>query len=297
MEASRGIRIGLPAAAVATAFDGGGKLLRDTSSNDSIVEQIVDLSGLPVGAHLWAGDHFGGSNTDDARLVVRFLDTGGTELSRVNLAYATDENRAYETVLLWRDERTPIPAGATRAAIRIEFRDVCCSGSFGLADDIRLVLSSVDTGNPVLLPGTGEDLRLLTGINSSPSSGPGNEVKLAKANDVLTFEVISPMDPYDFAPLMVGASVFSPPAPFPLLLPDVWLNTNDVILILNGLGCGGFGCSAVVPGGTIGNVSIPAGLNGLTIRIQALASTPPGAATTPANGAYASTEAHEVLVQ
>jgi hypothetical protein len=284
----------------------GGNVLRDFEG-DGGLHQRFDLAGNAIQVDLgqvqghlsaWLGGH--STDQDSAQVSLTFLNTFGAPLgSLLSIGPVTAADRANQTTLLPRQTSFSVPPGTRSMLLSLSFNEVCCSGSNATADDIRLFLTSTNTGNPILLPGTGEDLRLFTGINGPPTSGPGQEVKLAKVGDVVEIEVLSPLGTYNGGPLMVGATGFATAAgpQYPLLLPDVWLDTNQVVLLLNGLFCSGFGCPVVVAPGTVLNAPLPVGLSGLTIRIQALAFAPPGSGVVPANGAYASTEAHDIRVQ
>ncbi|WP_145070662.1 hypothetical protein [Engelhardtia mirabilis] len=301
-----GSEVFVPSSSFAATNGLGGQLVRD-GDGDAGLQQRIDVSHLKSQIDLgqieaYAGAWLGGyaNEVDAARVEITCLTIAGVQVPGAGglriLGPVTAADRGNQTTLLERFDVFPLPASTDSILVEVIFDDQW-SGTYALADEIEFVLFSTDTGNPVKLPGTNEDLRLFTGVNGPTTSGPGNESKLASTGDVVGFEVLSPLGTYELGPMLVGATVYAPPASFQLLLPDVWLDTSNVVLILGGIGCGGIGCSVVAPGGSYGNFPIPSDLAGSVIRIQALAFAPPSLSAVPANGAYASTEAHEIFVQ
>ena len=88
------------------------------------------------------------------------------------------------------------------------------NGCNSLADNLNAWL--LDTTTPLLYPGTGEDLELLTGINAPVSGGPTQDVKPANFNDVLTILIRSPGGTYDWQPLVFIGHPFTTGSPPPL---------------------------------------------------------------------------------
>lgn len=140
---------GSPGVAVGIQIAGDDKVLRDLGGN-AWVEQTVSLSGS-AGMNLRVGGFFGGSETDAARLVVRFLDGSGGELQFVPLPYVTEASRNREAVLMLREAILAIPVGAQQAAIRVEFANNCCSFIRAAADALFCELV-IDPIVPPALP-------------------------------------------------------------------------------------------------------------------------------------------------
>ena len=130
------------------------------------------------------------------------------------------------------------------------------------------------------LPGTGEDLVLKSGKNgATPDDICAKELE---ANDTVTFEITSPSNTFS---TNLGAliyqlhSVSTPPVPF---LPGIWVNHADAQIVLVG----------VNSTGTTASLTVPAWLNSIMIRAQAIMLSP-----TANNGTYASSDALDVWVK
>ena len=129
----------LPGAGVANTVLGGNRLLRDNGGG--AVEQIVTPTSIPAGASLFVDGYFGGGTEDDSRVVVRFLDANNAQLGIHAGGYATEAQRNYEAVLLYRSLVVPVPVGTVHVAVRIEFRNFyCCGGAQGAADNLTAEL-------------------------------------------------------------------------------------------------------------------------------------------------------------
>ncbi len=305
---SYGSSSAVPGTAFAAGAGLGGQVLQD-GSGDAGLFQVIDLRGNKSGVdagHLrayvqaWLGGF--ADIQDNARVEIRCLNANGVQVGGAGgfrvLGPVTSAERGNQTTLLLRTDEFAVPVGTADIEVQILMDNACCGGAFGLVDDVRIVLTDINSGSPLALPGSGEDLRLATGVNTQPATGPGNELKTAVGGlDLLNLDVFSPEGDYDFGGLMVGATAYGAGGPqYPLLLPDVLLDVNNVVLLLNGLNCFGFGCDLVLPGGTPASFFLPAALSGLTLRIQGLVFPASGSGTFPANGAYATTEAHELQV-
>ncbi len=296
-----------------TGFSGanglGGAVLGHTGN--SWIRQLVDLRGsaslvnlgrLRMAASAWFGG--AGSYTDSASMQVRFLNAAGVQVGGAGglqtLGPVTNSQRNNQTTLQRRNRDFAVPAGAAFAEVTLQFVDNCCSGYFALVDDVRLVAYDIVRGGPDPYPGTNADLVLLTGIDGDPPTrGLGESIKQAAPGSTLELQVVSPLGSYDYQPLLVMAKVEltgslpSPPPPgFPAGL--LWDPLAGQILI-NGLGCSGFGCAVVLPGGSRINFALPAVLSGYSVFLQGVAVPLPGGPV-PANGVFDTTGGHEIRV-
>jgi hypothetical protein len=136
--------VDVPTTQVGNVIGGGGQLLRDSAGNLSVVEQIVQVGPLGAGTRVRARGFFGGNggSGDQSRLVVRFLNAAGGEISIVSLPYVSTVARNSETVLMLREEVIQPPPGTDRIAARIEMQDLNCCAEFAIADNISLELTS-----------------------------------------------------------------------------------------------------------------------------------------------------------
>ena len=276
----------------------GGQLLNGVAGQ-AILSQSIDLRGnqsaiqngrLRASASAWLGGS--GSIGDQAEVWIRFHTLAGTPVGSVEvLGPVTPGDRQNQTTLLLRTADFPVPTQASHATIEIRFTDVCCGVSTGTADDVRFLMYDVLRGNPSLYPGTGDDFRLATGIDGPPSTGLGYQVKLATSNQVLNLRLDSPLGSFDWRPLAVLATVRIGPGSG-MSNAGIAIDPGNFLVLWNGLGCSGFGCPSVLPGGTFLNLPIPPGLSGMSILIQGVTFGP--AAT---NGLYATSEGHEIRIQ
>lgn len=133
---------GLPGQAVSATIGGGGLMLRD--GGNGVVEQVLAPTSIPAGSSIIVEGYFGGSDADEARLVVRFLNAAGVEIGQDAAPSVTPPSRNFEDVLRYRRLVAPVPLAATRIAVRIEFRDLGYGGPRGAADALsaRLVTGS-----------------------------------------------------------------------------------------------------------------------------------------------------------
>lgn len=302
----------VPSLNFATTSGLGGSLL---ASSFGVLRQTVDLThpndqariaagAYSVNCSAWLGGV--GTNTRQAQVNIRFVNIIGVQVGGANglrvLGPVTAAQRGNVTTLLQRSGTFVIPPMTQRMIIEVEFTNGgnCCTAD-GYADDIQAtIFDNTITGSPVLYPGSNEDLRIATGINGMPTSGLGQEVKSAAAFDIVTVSVISPLGAFNLAPLVMlglaaptGAAL--PPVPGNLPAGLVWNPfAPSAFIIENGLGCVTFGCPVVLPVGTAFSYIIPPGLGGLSIYFQGVAIPLPSAPTIPANGLFASTEAHEI---
>ncbi len=125
--------------------------------------------------------------------------------------------------------------------------------------------------------GSGEDFVLSGSVNGPLTLDPD---LTATANDALFLHIESPMGAYDFFPHLLTAQLFtngSPPfqAPF---FPELYLDFTPglffpVIYLYSAL-ANPFATAVLPPGGQTFVFAIPAGLNGLSLMIQAYSTLP-----------------------
>lgn len=138
-------------------------------------------------------------------------------------------------------------------------------------------------------PGTNEDLHLLTGVNGTPTTGPGLTIKNARAGDSLGVRLTTPGGGFTGDPFVIAGDLFptgsapgSPPG-----LPMIHVGGPGFFILLDGIG-GPF-TLGVPAGGFQLPLLVPAGLAGQSALLQAVAFSP-GAA----NAFFAATDAHEI---
>jgi hypothetical protein len=172
-------------------------------------------------------------------------------------------------------------------------------GGSSCADNISAVLFDTTLGGPGAFPGTGEDLRLFTGVNAAiPTTGPAFDRKEATAGDYLAVRIVSPQQSFAFAPLLLWINVL-PPSTTPLpTLPGMAIDLRyPLVIALDGTGSF---APLLLPNGSELGFGIPQGIAGsLLIQgfvVPALAPLPflPAPA---ANGIFASTDAHLISIR
>lgn len=299
----------VPSSAFAAASGLGGLVLSDEGGNaglrrlfDVSADQALISSGRYFAyVEAWLGGV--GTDPDRAEVRVRFLNAAGSQVGGASglqiLGPVTAADRLNQTTLLKRSVDVQIPVGTTSIEAEIRFTYQCCGNADGLADAVRVVVYDTLLGGPILLPGSGEDLRLFTGVNAAPTTGPGYDVKTATAFDVLNLRIESTNGTFNFAPMLLAANVYPTGSPKPVppaSLPSLVFDPFQMIVLANGYTCGGFGCFSVLPGGTQLGFAIPAGLSGQNIVMQALAIPIPGMGPAPINGFFAASEGHVIQV-
>lgn len=150
---------------------------------------------------------------------------------------------------------------------------------------------SVQQMPQMLYPGSNEDFVLKTGINGTPTTGVGLDVKQASTGDLLFINFASPSGTFDLMPPLLVGQQFATGFPPAGALPGLWVNTQGGQIIINGLAPGPFGLTEVIVPGT-GNThifQIPAGIAGTSVILQSLA-----VAGYAANGIFAMSDAHEI---
>ncbi len=301
---SYGTSPNLPPTSFALANGLGGLAL--SHEGDAALTRSFDVSGdtvlIDAGRYrLYASSWLGGAGTslDTASVEIVFRNAFGGQVGGAagfqQLGPVTAADRMNQTVLIQREGDFAVPAGTSTIDVTLRFDDAGGPfGSFALADRIEVVVYDTLLGGPSKFPGTGEDLRLFSGVNGPPTSGPGNDVETAAALDILSLRVESPNGTFDYAPLVLGANLFPTGFPPATGIPGLALDPLQLVPILNGFGCAGFGCALVLPGGTSVNVVIPPSLGGNSVLIQAFALQ--GGFNPPANGVFAGSDAHEIVI-
>lgn len=138
------------------------------------------------------------------------------------------------------------------------------SDHYVVAADLELPSTAVAT-----YPGTGEDILLASGINATPTFGPGEEIKSAPVFSVFSVFFESPNGTFDFhVPYVVsdffptGGTVPSGP------LPGMYFDLNTALVLFDGYASQTGFPQIIVPGGTTQNYLIPAGLTGVSMIFQ-----------------------------
>lgn len=143
--------------------------------------------------------------------------------------------------------------------------------------------------NPSARPGSGDDLRLGSGTvtPASLSGGGDQDEKTVYIGDVVYFGVAS--DSLFGLPILLAAQLFPAGGALPTPIPtyDLWINVGALLLV-NGTASTPLGYSAaIVPGGSVFGFSVPGGLIGSSLMVQAIVPYPAAS-----NGVLATSEAH-----
>ncbi len=157
----------------------------------------------------------------------------------------------------------------------------------------RVVGSAVDMGCDEIpastLAGSGEDLDLYLRVNGA--GDPLATSRNAPAGSQVTLVLRSPGGAFTGTPPVVAGYLYptgSPPPPLPGF-PYIHYS-GGVFLMAGALSPSPFSVPGLAPGGLRLDYSIPGGLSGATLRVQAVAVT--GAA---ANTVFAATDAHDIV--
>jgi hypothetical protein len=139
-------------------------------------------------------------------------------------------------------------------------------------------------------PGTiGGDLQLATAVGAGQGTTVG--IKAASAFDIVHVNCVSPVGTLDFWPFALVASPFptgSPPS-FPGF-PELHLNPATLV-VLHGSAIGGFlPILSPAPGSSL-SFSVPPGLSGTSVMLQAVVAFPAAP-----NGLFVASEAHEIVM-
>ena len=157
----------------------------------------------------------------------------------------------------------------------------------------RVLGAAVDLGvdeRAAPLPGTGEDLVLATTVD-----GAGEVAVLpAAAGSAVAVHLNSPGGTFVGALPVIGANLHptgTPPVPTPFFAGSQ-LDLGGLLLLVNGSAPPPFFVAALPPGGLGTGFTVPAGLAGMSLRLQGVAAGPAAA-----NGFIAATAAHELVIQ
>jgi hypothetical protein len=139
-------------------------------------------------------------------------------------------------------------------------------------------------------PGSGEDFVMQTAINAGALSQ--EPIKQATTGNILSVQIRSPGAGFNnTAPLMMGQFYLNGFPPFGVGgFPTVHVDPIGAFVIFNGAQLGGGFVFPLPPGGILFQFSVPFGLNGSTLRLQALA-----LSSTALNGFFAASHAHDIV--
>jgi hypothetical protein len=275
---------------------GGGSFLGRSSGGVCEVVQWLDLRGnaTDIDAQnlaLHLEGHFGGvtNNGGTAHFRVETYSAFGGIIGTYTVGGVTPAERNNVTTLLFKEGDILLDYGTRRVAIILHYTD-----GNGLADNLKAQLLDVTT--PLVYPGTGDGLVLLTGVNAVPSGGPREDIKQAYAGNILTLHTASPSNVFDGAPLFFAGNAFSTSGSVPFFgLPGLHVNPvfGGFFWLMNPtVPIGPFGSPIVVPGGTTMNFVVPNGLGGYSMLFQAMT-----LSSVAANSLYATSDAHEIQFQ
>ncbi len=294
---------GLPLPGVSNTIGGGTYLLTSLWNNAGqySMKQTFDLRGDGAdidagnrGAHVEA--HLGGlaNDIDYAYVLLSYLTQFGGVIAQDSVGPVYQADRGNLTTLLFRQGDFTIPFGTRFLDYEIVL--VRASGVALDATADNLHLSLTDTTQVLLYPGSDEDLRLKSGINSLPSTGPGADLKTASAGDVWNVSIDSPLGTNDFLLFYLLGNHFPtgfPPAS-PFGFPEVHFDPMDpgfFPIVDAGAPNPFFGSPVILPQGNHYQFWIPTGAAGVSVIIQAIALNP-----NTANAWFAASEAHELQI-
>lgn len=179
---------------------------------------------------------------------------------------------------LWDDSiQVQVPPGATH--LMLGTLDSLYSDNRDPNNDFGVVLRLLA---PPDLPGTGEHLQLLGGVNGQPAALP--EVHTAAGGATVRVELRYPLGLIDGSPFLLAADMIATQGQVPQLLPRVWLG-NPVVVAIGGL--------AGTPGFHVPySLTVPSGYAGISLLLQ-------GGAITPVarNGTYLTTNVQRFDLQ
>jgi hypothetical protein len=286
---------GMPPSALAQSIGGGSRLAVATDDfGYSALEQRIDLRGnaAAVDAGLvtvqlagWFGGRI--SDPDQAELAAMFRTSLGQVMSESVVGNVTAADRGNVTTLLYRQGAFPVPPGTRSIGVQVRLRAINGNVSLGLADLVSCMLINT-AGGVATYPGTGEDLHLFTGVNTAPSGGSANEIKLATGGDLLHLRMDSLGTTFDGYPLFVIADVFTTGSPLPGSLPGIAISP-PINFLVYGIGPV---WHALQPYGNSYTFLVPPGGSGLSVRVQGVVFS-----IAAANTLFASTNAHEIRLQ
>jgi hypothetical protein len=289
----------VPSAAFASSINGGLRLAQALAGGpDNVVAQEFDLSANAADViaglvEVHASGYFGGTTTDPdtASMEVHFLGAQGQILSSTILGAVTNAERGNITTMLFRSTVAGVPPLAAGLRVELHLREVNNGGSsrsLALADELSCVLVNTNTGGPYTYPGTGEDLHLFTGLNSLPTGGPGSDIKIAHAHDILNVRIDSFGGLFDNLAIFLICDLF-PTGNAPAgILPGIQVGPQNFLLLYSTWPLWHY----LAPSGSNYNFYVPPGLATYSVRLQAISIAP-----LALNGLYASSAAHEIRVQ
>ena len=140
-----------------------------------------------------------------------------------------------------------------------------------------------------LYPGSNEDFDIETGVNVTPTQGPGEDQKSAQAGDLLLVRYFSPGGTFDLDPPLLVAQIFSPGSPPNGPLSGLWVTTTGAVILVGG--ANGLGAPLVIApvSGNTHAFLLPASLVGNSLMLQALALN-----SGAQNGFFALSNGHEI---
>ena len=243
----------------------------------------------------WAFDPItgaGGPNDNFATMKMAFFDASNMEIGS---AERTVLDGTFPTNT-WVDN-PPVAGTAPPGTVTVQALLLFIQPGVGTGaaqfDDVEF--SGPPTGSPTY-PGTGEDLWLSSAAGGgAPTTGPGNDVKMAMAGDLLELNVSSPGGAFILTPYYLIGQLFTtgtPPVPQPAF-PELWFGFASFFVLVDGAGAPILGPPLIGPnGGSSSFFVTPMGLSGSSVMVQGLVINP-----LVANGLYAATDAHEIQFQ
>ncbi len=141
------------------------------------------------------------------------------------------------------------------------------NGVFRILPDIATVFDPV-------YPGTGDDIRLFTGIDDTPDA---LDFKEAFPGQTLFIDYDSPGGTYFDDPYLIAGQLFTPGQPPFNNIPGLYLNLFGFspFILVDGLNpLGPLPPPPILPGGNLHGFPIPPGVGGLDLMLQALVLTP-----------------------
>jgi hypothetical protein len=305
---------GTPPVSVSNGINGGNYLAGDAGGGARI-RQTFDVTGnaamINVGIlALRLAGYFGGigSDPDSAQLSATCLGANGATLAAATIGPVSALDRLNITNLLFRQTATAgilVPMGTKTIVVELQFNYFPCCGADGNADNLTAVLFNTQVG-AAAFPGTNEDFILFTGVNGLPTTGPGHDIKSATGGDIITIRLDSFTGIFDYAPIIFGVNVRPTGMPLAGISNDIQLTPYNALaplfIVIDGTqNAGVFGAQVLLPPANTYTFLMPHVLSGSTLRLQAVVipgmTQPPYPMTLPTNLVYASTDAHELIVQ
>ncbi|MGE0145499.1 MAG: hypothetical protein AB7I19_05455 [Planctomycetota bacterium] len=182
------------------------------------------------------------------------------------------------------------PAGTTSVQALVLYLQPAFAGGAAHIDDV------VFLGPPAqaAYPGSGDDLRIATGLGgATPSFGPNNDIKSTAGGVVLEVNVSSPLGTFDLLPYFLFGQPFVTNAPPIPSIPGVYLDFSRPVFVLIGPSAPPFGGPVVRPGtGSSVFFLMPPGFAGTSLMLQGVVASP-----LANNSVLAITDGHEIRLQ